>query len=135
MKRLCCLVAFLPATAQAAIHCQYHDQAVADAAVIIQITDQQIAHANEPGWCSITGTVQRSFRGDLALGTTVTTRTPCDGAAFPPGPQIITGYADLAAATVIELHMTGSIIASHGAGLAILPALTDFPARLPMCPD
>jgi hypothetical protein len=47
----------------------------------------------------------------------------------------VTNYADLAVAPVIELHLSEGLVASYGAGLAILPELTDAPARPPLCPD
>jgi hypothetical protein len=133
MKKLLCLLALLPHTANAAIECQYHDQAVDAATVVIQITDQQVTTAAEPGWCSIIGTVRRSFRGDTALGSSITTETPCDNEPFPPGPQIVTDMSALISAPVIELHLSYGEVASHGAGLAVLPALTDAIARTPMC--
>jgi hypothetical protein len=133
MKQLTLALMFLPCVAEAAIQCQYHDEAVAAATVVVQITDPHIAAADTPGYCTITGTVQRSFRGDIALGSTLSTSTPCDTAPFPPGPQIVTAQSSLAAAPVIELHLTQGEVASYGAGLAVLPALTDAPARPPLC--
>lgn len=133
MKRLALALIFLPCVAEAAIQCQYHDEAVAAATVVVQITDPHITPADTPGHCIITGIVQRSFRGDTAIGSTLSTSTPCDSAAFPPGPQIVTAQSDLAAAPVIEMHLTMGLVASYGAGLAILPDLTDAPARPPLC--
>jgi hypothetical protein len=135
MKKLLCLLALLPHTANAAIECQYHEAAVSEATAVVQITEPQIGYSEEAGYCVITGIVQRSFRGDEVIGSKLNTTTPSQAEVFPPGPQIVTDYADLAAAQVIELHITDYIVASHGAGLAILPALTDAPARPSLCGD
>jgi hypothetical protein len=133
MKPLLCLLALLPASAHAAIQCQYHDAAVAEATTVVQIIQPQITYSEEPGYCVITGIVQRSFRGDRTISEKLNTTTPCEANVFPPGPQIVTDYAALAAAQVIELHITDHQVASDGAGLAILPELTDAPARPPLC--
>lgn len=133
MKHLLAALALLTTPAHAAIQCQYHDAAVALATTIVQITQPQITMAADPGYCTITGIVQRSFRGDQVIGSTLTTTTPCQADAFPPGPQIVTSAADLAAAPVIELQIIAGQVASYGAGLAILPALTTAPARPPLC--
>ncbi|MGL5010032.1 MAG: hypothetical protein ACRC6I_09125 [Paracoccaceae bacterium] len=133
MKRILVLALCLPHPAQAAIECKYHELAVAEATVIVQIDQIITSDANAEGYCAITGTVQRSFKGDTTIGSQITVTNPCNGRAFPPGPQIATDQAALAAALVLELHLTGGEVASHGAGLAILPALTDAPARTPMC--
>jgi hypothetical protein len=134
MRPILILTLLMPAAAHAAIACQYHEQAVALATVIVQIDAVAVTGPDENGDCGITGTVQRSFLGDLALGSTVTTTTPCDATILrAPGPQIYTDFGVLSAARVIELHLTDGAVASYGAGLAVLDALTDAPARPNMC--
>jgi hypothetical protein len=134
MKRIVLVAALcLPSPSLAAIACEYQEAQVAEASAIIQIDQISVSPANAEGYCTITGTVQRSFKGDIAVGSEVTFANPCDHEPFPPGPQIITEQDALAAAPVIELHLIEGEVASYGAGLAVLDALTDAPARPNMC--
>ena len=102
---------------------------------MVQLSEQQVTRTGL-GQCAMTGRVVRSFRGDLALGTTVQTSFACADDAVEPS---VNGYewdpAMVAGARAVELHSLGGGTgpSGYGAGLVLLDAPTDTIARDGFC--
>jgi hypothetical protein len=137
------LALMIPATAQAALQCNYYDDFVAAAVMVMQIDDVTVSPPATPGAdCTVSGTIVRSFLGPHPVGTRVQTPVPCIGVPaalggdgeIEVGPAIYKDYAALVAAPVIELHIAPeSGPAGHGAGVVLLEAPTDSPQYTSMC--
>jgi hypothetical protein len=129
--------------AMAALQCQYYDQMVAEAVMVMQIAVQSVEppEGGGQGRCSVTGEIVRSFKGPHPVGTVVQTAIPCEAplpdgaeAAIEIGPTIWWKFDALAAARVIELHIApGGGPAGYGAGVRLLAAPTDAPVWEPLC--
>ena len=64
-------VALAASPAQAVIHCNWCDQMVSDADLVVQSGDAKIAEADAAGNCALAGPAARVFVGALAVGDRV----------------------------------------------------------------
>ena len=120
--------------AAAVLECQYYDEFVAAAVMVIQITDTTVTGPDAGSNCTLTGTVARVFTGDMAIGTRVQTPVPCDNIQGTVGGTIWTESTRLAAAPVVEVHIGAEGgPAGDGAGVVLLEALSDAPSYQSFC--
>lgn len=129
--------------ARAALECQYYDQMVAEAVMVMQVAVESVVPpaGGGQGECIVTGEMVRNFKGPHPVGTRIQTSIPCE-APVPEGvtPEVFVGatawwrYAALAEAVVIELHIAAEGgPAGYGAGVVLLEAPTEAPAWEPVC--
>lgn len=125
--RLAFALAFMPALPVAAmVQPCYLDAEVAEAVTVIQISDHVVERSNDGSGCRLTGTVVRSFRGDIAPGTRVQTSFYC---GEPTVGGLNLNEEAIARASVVEIHAAAEGgIAGDGWGLELLDAPTDEPA-------
>ncbi len=116
----------LPGFAQAALHpCEY-DRMLRQAVMVVQIGQTEVAGPSQYGQCTLTGTVLRSFRGPIEVGTRVQTTVPCVNVTELIGPTMWTPPELLRAAPVVELHIQeGGGPAGAGSGVFLLEAPTE----------
>jgi hypothetical protein len=129
--------------AMAALQCQYYDQMVAEAPMVMQIAVESVVppEGGGQGRCIVSGEIVRSFKGPHPVGTGVQTAIPCEaplpeGAAadIEIGATIWWDFDALAAAAVIELHAAPEGgPAGYGAGVRLLDAPTAAPVWTPHC--
>lgn len=117
------------APAAAAINPCYLDQMVQEAPRVMQIAKQTVEGPDADGHCVLTGTVVRSFRGDIAVGTSVRTTFACSNPRLEVGGTTYHDRDAVAAAGAVELHTAPEGgPAGYGWGLLLLDAPTDAPA-------
>lgn len=129
--------------AQAALECQYYDQDVARAVMIMQVATMEVTppECGGQGQCAYVGEVMPNFRGPKEVGTIIRTSFPCEAplepgsdANFEVGPTVWKDFEALRDAAFMELHIAPEGgPAGHGAGAVIIQALTDAPARRSFC--
>lgn len=129
--------------AQAALECQYYDQALAEAVMIMQIDRTEVTLPPDGSTsCTLRGTIIRSFLGPHPVGTLIETQVPCDGfvqstgepAPIEVGPAIYRSVDALAAAPVVELHIAPEGgPAAYGGGVILLDAPTEAPVSRRFC--
>ncbi|MCC5973514.1 MAG: hypothetical protein JJT81_05635 [Rubellimicrobium sp.] len=120
------LAILLPGPARAMLPpCEY-DRMLRQAVMVLQIGQTEVDGPNPYGNCTLTGTVLRSFRGPIEVGTRVQTTVPCVNVTELIGPTMWTPPDVLRAAPVVELHIgAGSGPAAFGAGVFLLQASTE----------
>ena len=83
--------------AQAALQCEYYDQLVAEAAMVMQIAPSLIeAPAAQSEFCRVQGEVIRAFKGPHPVGTMIETSIPCQN-----------GWVDASGETVFMVGPNG----------------------------
>ena len=129
--------------AQAALRCDDIDYFVAQAVMIQQVVPSEVIppEGGGQGLCTLRGEIVRSFMGPHPVGTLIRTTIPCQAPLEPgeieeviPGGDTIWDFEALRDAPVIELHIApegGN--AGYGAGVVLLDAPTDAPARRSAC--
>jgi hypothetical protein len=130
-------------SAHAALQCEYYDDLVDAAAMVMQIGETEVtAPEAVGGTCRVTGTILRSFQGPHPVGTRIETQVPCHGYPITTdeeipievGPTIFWQFDALTDAAVIELHIAAEGgPAGYGSGVYLLDIPTDTPARLSAC--
>ena len=131
--------------ARAALECQYYDQMVAQAVMIMQIEKTTVtppSATDSRNRCTVQGTIVRSFLGPHPVGTLIETVIPCIGYPLPPGTDddieigatVFKDFDALRDAAVIELHIAPEGgPAGYGAGARLLDAATDAPTYTSFC--
>jgi hypothetical protein len=131
------------APAQAALQCNYYDDMVAEAVMVMQIVPTEVVppEGGGQGNCEVSGEIVRSFLGPHPVGTVIRTTIRCES-PLPPdvtapvevGGTVWWDFEALRDAAVIELHIAPEGgPAGYGSGVAILPAPTEAPARVSAC--
>lgn len=127
------LLSAVPAVA--AVRPCYLDQMVAEAVTVVQVTDHEVSEPDESGYCTLAGTVVRSFRGVIRPGMRVQTSFACDQphradengvVIVEPGGTTWRDAEPIAQAAVVEIHAEAEGgPAGYGWGLLPLDAPTD----------
>ncbi len=106
---------------------------VSEAVSVVQMSDHQVTGPGDGTVCVVTGALQRVFRGPHTVGDVISVGVPCVSNGLI-GPQRVVSPTGLEQSPALELHLTaGDGITAYGWGLVFLDALTDSPARQPMC--
>ena len=124
--------------AAALMECEFVDALVAEAVMVVQLTNTAVTPRDAEGFCTVTGDIAQVFLGELPVGTRIMTTLPCSRDADENNPQPDYGsplQSALEAALVLELHIAAQGgVAGSGEGAVLLDALTDAPAYTSACP-
>lgn len=111
-------LAALPA--QAALSPCTYDDLVKAADTVVQIDQIRVsAPLKDPLACLVEGRIAHVLRGEAAVGDGIAVTVACEWDGMV-GPTMYNDRAALAAAAMIELHLTGGEVAGYGAGLSII---------------
>ena len=125
IRRLVAICVIWGSAAQAMLPPCVYDEMIAGATDVVQIVEPAVTGPDAQGICDLRGVIARSFRGALVVGDKLALSLACANVDGLVGAQIYRDPEAMQNAAAIELHLTGGGVAGYGAGLFVLPALTE----------